>query len=74
MEVSHFLSRTHSERTLKRKLSGARCQNARKHLYDTLYFRKTELGCDDSIKKALKAAPEEKRQYKEREWMLTKSQ
>ena len=39
----------------------------------SLYFRKTELGCDDSLKKALAAAPEEKRQYIDREWVQTKS-
>jgi hypothetical protein len=40
---------------------------AKKHLYDALYFRKTEPGCDDSINKALKAAPIDKRQYIKRE-------
>ena len=42
MKVSHFLCRTHSELTLNRKLGGARCKNAKKHLYDALYFRKIE--------------------------------
>jgi hypothetical protein len=37
MEISHFLCRTHSERTLNRKLAGHRCKYARKHLYDALY-------------------------------------
>ena len=73
MEVTHLLCRTHSERTLNRKLVGPNCKNAKKHLYDALYFRKTELGCDDSLKKALAAAPEEKRQYIDREWVQTKS-
>ena len=72
MKVSHYLCRTHSERTLNRKLGGERCKIAKKHLYDALYFRKTEPGCDDSLKKALKSAPMEKRQYIEREWVLTK--
>ena len=74
MEVSHFLCRTHSERTLNRKLAGPQCKTAKKHLYDALYFRKTEPGCDDSIAKAMQAAPANKREYIEREWMQTKSQ
>lgn len=73
-EVSHFLCRTHSERTLNRKLSGPACLAAKKHLYDALYFRKTEMGCDDSIKQAMKAAPINKRAYIEREWAATKKQ
>lgn len=72
MEVSHYLCRTHSERTLNRKLAGDTCKIAKKHLYDALYFRKTEPGCDDSLNKALKAAPMEKRSYIQREWVLTK--
>ena len=72
MEVSHFLCRTHSERTLNRKLAGAACRTAKRHLYDALYFRKTKMGCDDSLKKAMRSAPEEKRQYIEREWVMTK--
>lgn len=75
MEVSHFSCRTHSERTLNRKLSGVACKKAKKHLYDALYFRKTQMGCDDSIQQALKAAPTDKiRQYIEKEWMETKHQ
>ena len=72
MEVLHFLCRTHSERTLNRKLAGPACKNAKKHLYDALYCRKKEIGCDNSLKKALKLAPMGKRQYIEREWVLTK--
>lgn len=57
MEITHLLCRTHSERTLNRKLVSPNCKNAKAHLYDALYFRKTEPGCDDSLKKALAAAP-----------------
>lgn len=74
MEVSHFLCRKHSERTLNRTLAGDKCKKARKHLYDALYFRKTEPGCEDSISKALIAAPKEKRDYIEREWLQTRAQ
>ena len=72
MEVSHFLCRTHSERTLNKKLAGDVCKIAKKHLYDALYFRKTEPGCDDSLHKALKSAFLKNRQYIQREWVLTK--
>jgi hypothetical protein len=40
---------------------------AKKHLYDALYFRKIEFECDDSINKALKAVSIDKRQYIKRE-------
>lgn len=40
MEVSNFLCRTHSERTLNRKLAEAAYKNSKKHLYDALYFKK----------------------------------
>ena len=73
MKISHFFCRTHSERTLNKKLVDAACKNAKKHLYDALYFRKTEMECDDSLKKTLKSASAEKRQYIEREWVMIKS-
>jgi predicted nucleotidyltransferase component of viral defense system len=72
MKISHFLCRTHFERTLNRKLNELRCRKAKKHLYDALYFRKTKSKCDDSIKKTLNAASEDKRLYIERKWMQTK--
>ena len=74
MKISHFLCRTHSERTLNRKLSESTCLAVKKHLYDAFYFRKTQMRCDDNINKALKAAPLDKRFYIEREWVATKSQ
>lgn len=57
MEIAHLLCRMHSERTPSRKLSGSACSTVKKHLYDALYFRKTQMGCDDSINRALKSAP-----------------
>ncbi len=48
--VSHFLCRTHSEQTMNRTLAGDACAEARGHLYRALYYRKTAMGCDDSIK------------------------
>lgn len=68
-EVSHFLCRTHSERTLNRQLAGDRCKKSRDHLYKALYLRKTGGGCEDSITAALAAAPDQKTEdYIRREW------
>ena len=72
MKISNFLCRTHSERTLNRKLDETACKNAKKHLYDALYFRKTVMKCDEFLKKIIAAAPAEKRQYIKREWAATK--
>jgi hypothetical protein len=44
-EVSHYLCRTHSERTLKRKLAGFRCKKVYENLYTALYYRRTGTGC-----------------------------
>lgn len=74
IEVSHFLCRKHSERTLDQKLAGPKCKKAKKHLYDALYYRKTGPGCEDSIKKAIDAAPKDKRNYIEQEWYQTRAQ
>ena len=72
IKISHFFCRTHSKRTLNGKLADFACKNAKKHLYDALYFRKTKMKCDDSLKKTMRSIFNEKRQYIEREWMLIK--
>lgn len=69
MEVSHFLCRTHSERTMNRTLAGDACKEARRHLYSALYYRKTSMGCEDSINSAIQAAPANKKTYLKREWL-----
>ena len=75
IEVDHFLYRKHSERTLGRALSGNTCKQVRKHLYAALYYRLSEPGCDDSIKSALAAAPNQKtKDYIQKEWVATKRQ
>ena len=71
-KVSHYFCRTHSERTLNKRLDGEGCKITKKHLYDALYFRKTEPGCDDSLKKTMTSASMKKRQYIQREWVMTK--
>ena len=58
MEVTHPLCRVHGERTLRRRLAGDKCKHCRKHLLAALKFRKTSIGCDESIKSAIDAAPE----------------
>ena len=74
-EVDHFLCRKHSERTMNRKLSSDACKEARKHLYAALYFRLSEPGCDDSLKSAISAAPNQKvKDYIQKEWVATKRQ
>ena len=74
-EVEHLLCRKHSERTLKRRLKAASCQEARKHLIAALYYRLSEPGCDDSIRKAIHAAPnKEIKDYIQKEWVPTKRQ
>ena len=73
-EVSHFLCRTHSERTLNRALGGDKCKKSKEHLYKALYFRKTRPGCEDSINEALVAAPDdETRKYITKQWWDTRA-
>jgi len=67
-EISHYLCKTHLKRTLKRKLVDSRCKKLYEHLYATLYYRKINLDCEDSIKRAMDVASnKEKRDYIERE-------
>lgn len=72
IEVSHFLCRIHSERTLNRTLVGDKCKEARRHLYSALYYRKTSMGCEDSINLAIQAASTHKKAYLKREWLNNK--
>ena len=74
-EVDHLLCRKHSERTLGRRLQTEACKEARKHLYAALYYRLSEPGCDDSINKAIRAAPNQQmKDYIQKEWVPTKRQ
>ena len=75
MEIDHLLCRTHSERTLNRRLNGVNCKEARSHLYTALYYRKTSMGCEQSIETAMKTAPNEKtRKYIKNKWWQTRKQ
>ena len=65
MEVSCLLCRVHSERTLWRNLSGPACHAS---LLQALRYRKTRAGCAESVQKAIKAAPESKKQYLVSNW------
>ena len=67
MKVFHFFCRKHFERILDRKLADDKCKQTKKHLYDALYFRKIDSECEKSIKKAMNAVSESKREYIERE-------
>lgn len=73
-EVDHFLCRKHSERTMDRKLAGARNKAAKGHLYQALYFRHSAIGCEQSVEAAIHAAPEDKKEYIRREWWSTRHQ
>ena len=73
-EVSHFLCRTHSERTLNRKLAGDKCKKSKEHLYRALYFRKTRGGAEDSVNEALAVAPDDvTHKYIKDNWYATLS-
>ena len=75
MKVDHFLCHIYSERTLNRRLNGFACKKARFHLYATLYFRKTSMGCEEFIKAAIKSALNNKtHKYIENEWWKIRKQ
>lgn len=76
-EVSHFLCRVHSQRTLDRRFSSKNpgFGELRRHIMAALYARKTGPGCEDSVRAAIKAAPTKKdKDYLEKEWMITREQ
>ena len=72
MEVSQFLCRTHSERIMNRILAEDACREARRHLCGALYYRKTSMGCEDSINLAIQLTPANKKTYLKREWLNNK--
>jgi hypothetical protein len=69
MEVSCLLCRVHSERTLRRNLAGSACQASLQHMLHALRNRKTRAGCEESVQKAIKAAPGHKKQYLVSSWL-----
>ncbi|KAL2047152.1 hypothetical protein N7G274_001171 [Stereocaulon virgatum] len=71
-EVSHFLCRKHSERTLKRNLGAQDCKAAYQHIYSALYFKHTKMGCEQSIEAAIQEGPPRERDYIRREWWETR--
>lgn len=71
-EVSHLLCMWHSEQTLKRTMSRPDCKKAQRHLRAALRYRKTTIGCEESIQAAIDAAPEDKRKYVINEWSKTR--
>lgn len=72
IEVSHFLCRVHSERTLRRNLSPKKYSTSFAHLYKALYIRHTKPSCEDEIRTALRSTPPKKQRYIEREWWDTR--
>ena len=66
MEVSCLLCSVHSERTLRRNLSGLACQAQLAKpfcsMLHALRYRKTRSGCEESVQKAINAASGHKKQ------------
>ena len=59
----------HSDRTLRRKITGKANATARAHMQTALWTRKTEAGCRDSISKAIETAKDEAtRAYIRKNW------
>jgi hypothetical protein len=59
----------HSDRTLRRKITGKANATARAHMQTALWTRKTEAGCKDSISKAIETAKDEAtRAYITKNW------
>jgi len=73
-EVTHILCTVHSERTMRRTLAGSRYEEVRKHLLVAMRVRRTQAGCMESVRAAIKASPKEKTAYIEKEWLATCSQ
>jgi len=74
LEVTHLLCRVHSMRTLDRKLARGIDKEAKRHLVAALCNRKTSIGCDESINAAINAAPQDQKEYINKEWKATKAQ
>jgi hypothetical protein len=55
----HLLCMVHSDRTLKRNMTGKANATAKSHMLTALWTRKTEAGCKDSISKAIETAKDE---------------
>lgn len=53
-------------------LAGNAYKKARRHLYNTLYYRKTSMEYEDSINLAIQAAPTNKNTYLKRKRLNNK--
>ena len=70
-EATHLLCRVHSKRTLERNLK-QKDKITMGHLMAALKYCRTSMGCDNSLKSAVRAATTEKtKDYIRKEWMAT---
>ena len=72
-EVTHLLCKVHSRRAMIKALPGEANQQCREHLMAALYNQKMKPGCEESIQAAIKAAPEHRQNYIEKEWWKTRA-
>jgi hypothetical protein len=70
-EATHLLCTVHSQRTLQRNLAGPKYAEAQRYLLIAMYTRRTRAGCEESIQAAIKACPETKKAYIDKEWLTT---
>ena len=72
-EVTHLLCRVHSMRTLERNLKKKE-KIAMNHILVALKYRRTSIGCDDSLNAAIRTAITEKtKNYIRKEWVANKA-
>ncbi|MBO0793898.1 MAG: hypothetical protein J2P36_23510 [Ktedonobacteraceae bacterium] len=57
MKPTTLLCRKHADRTLVRRFGHEKYANTLRHMRTALYTRKTKLGCEDSIERAIRALP-----------------
>ena len=71
--MSHFLCKTHFERTFNRQFAKDRCKKSKKHFYKTLYFRKIREDCENNINEIFVFVSDDKmHEYIKRKWWLTR--
>ncbi|KAK9313995.1 hypothetical protein V1524DRAFT_170180 [Lipomyces starkeyi] len=64
-----LLCNVHAMRTLKRRLNTAATNRCQRHIISAIVSKPTEVGCDNEIELALRAAPtDHDRQYTGEEW------
>ncbi|KAK9233853.1 hypothetical protein V1525DRAFT_392049 [Lipomyces kononenkoae] len=71
--LEHLLCKVHAMRTLKRRLNTTATKRCQRHLMNALLSKTTEIGCDNEIDLAMRAAPTDRdRDYIRKEWQERK--